>query len=199
VGTGAKVSVAKELLGVAGGKPETCADGEGERIAVLAEKANVGADSKIADSAARVAVDELSVDHASPGRSVLDDGDGEAHPEAQAIEEDERSADVQVELIGDDARVLGAVWIVEDVGLVRVVGDDAERGTQVAADVERVVGEPLASALGRLESIEEEPGGGLRLRGMGREAEGAASQREQRESLQAALARSTFHGSSPEM
>src|SRR6185312_4086406 len=60
---------------------------------------------------------------------------------------------------------LVAVGVVENERLVRVIGDDADRGTHVTAEVERVENEPLAPALRRLEAIESEAFACLRVSG----------------------------------
>ena len=201
VRTAAKVAVAEELLRVAGGKPDTTAEAEREGVAVVANQPQVGAHAKVADSRAAIAHDALSVDDGAGRRPALGEGDGEADAQAQPLENDQRPADVQEKLVGDDAGVLGAVGVEDDVGLVPVVRHHADRGAKHAANVEGVVDEPFAPGLAGLEAIERQCGCGLRLRGARPADQGDAGhgghggQDAEREALERAFGRwTTFHG-----
>ena len=187
--------VAEKLLGVAGREPDATSHGERDLVPVIANQPKVGAGAQIPYSSSAVADDALATDDAAGRRAVLGERDGKADAQSQALEEDDRTAEVQEQLVSDDAGVLRSVGIEEDVRLVAVVRDEAERGSKVAADVERVVGEPLAPALRRLEAIERESGRALRQRRACPRGDGCAGQRATEQDLMSAFARSaTFHG-----
>ena len=60
------------------------------------------------------------------------------------------------ELVRDGFGADGPVAVVEDQGMQPVFADDAHRGTVAAAQIQRVLAEPLASALGGVERVERE-------------------------------------------
>ena len=81
--------------------------------------------------------------------------------------------DVKVQLLLDDGRDLLVVSIEEDERLVGEVADHTQRRPPRTAEVERLEGEPIAAAAGRLEAVEgKSPGRGLRARWSGDEQRG---------------------------
>jgi hypothetical protein len=70
---------------------------------------------------------------------------------------------MQGELLRHHGNSVRPVGVFEDEGIVGVLGDDAHRGSQLPAQIERIEREPLAAPLGRVESVDEKPlRGGLR-------------------------------------
>ena len=88
---------------------------------------------------------------------------------------DNAAADVRVELVLDQGRALVTGRVVDHQRLVRPVEDRAELRPHVAAQVERLAGEPVAAVLRRIVAIEREA---LRLRARRRKREAAREQQQ---------------------
>jgi hypothetical protein len=76
---------------------------------------------------------------------------------------------VQYQLIVSRDGADRSVVIVKREGPDRELAHDAEGCAQIAAQIERVFGEPIAAAFGGIEAIEAKSRGGLRLRKPGHE------------------------------
>ena len=139
------------VVALAGRDVNARAEREREGLAVGADEAQVRAEAKVAHRRrARRRVRHSVEDTAVP---VLKDGHRQIEPHPQAIPENERRAYVREDLVSDDAVTHRPVRRVDDERAVRAVHDDADRGTHVPAQVERLDGEPIAPALGRIERV----------------------------------------------
>src|SRR5207249_3833343 len=107
----------------------------------------------------------------NPGRgrgvAVLEERDRDVEARTNAVPEHERPTEMGDELTAHDRAAFVAVAVVNDERLVRVAPHDARRGAQMAPQVERIAGKPLATPLRRIEAIELEAGRGLRASRLG--------------------------------
>ena len=84
--------------------------------------------------------------------------DRDAHAEARALPQDDRRARMDRDDVPDDLRVDAAVRVVDRERPVLALEHDARGGTEfvLRSKVERLVREPFAAALRRIEAIERE-------------------------------------------
>ncbi len=155
----ADVAVARVAVAISGGQVERGAEGERRDVPVLAEEAHVTAQTKIADGRLGRLVVEAVGDAVVAG---LVERERQVEGDAHAVVEVQARAEVHEHLVLDEVLQLVAVLVVEDERLVPPVADEARSGAELAAHVERVHDEPLASALRRIEAVEREASRGLR-------------------------------------
>ena len=139
----------------AGGQVHLRAQGQPERRLVLPVEAHVGAEPEVAEGGACGGRDRPG----GGGRRVARLGqlERELGAEAEALPEDEADAEVEVELVADDRAGGRPVRVADDDGILRVVGHDAERRPEVGPVIERLVLEPVAPLLARIEAVPQEP------------------------------------------
>jgi len=107
-------AVAEVLSLVASGQPHASADRDGERIAVLSAESQVGGEAEIANAPFAWQDVGLAAGCFAGNRAVtalLDRDERQAGGDSQSVEESERAAHVEVELMGEDSGVLRAIRI----------------------------------------------------------------------------------------